>query len=122
MKEAMKKSPQNLTWTRLESWVMAGVPDVLLQDKKGKFHFVELKQTTGKKVNLSPHQVSWLSTYQKGSVWILIKKQATQTLPEKFFLYHGSKARDLVFDGLNLEPDYCSENIDWEFVFGLICR
>jgi hypothetical protein len=35
---------------------MPGVPDVLLCDEEGDFHFVELKATGGRAVDLRPHQ------------------------------------------------------------------
>ena len=78
MKTGMEKSSRNLKSTRLETWAMPGVPDVLLCDEQGDFHFVELKATGGQAVELRPHQVSWMSTHAHASVWILVRKIKTQ--------------------------------------------
>lgn len=122
MKTGMEKSSRNLKSTRLETWAMPGVPDVLLCDEQGDFHFVELKATGGQAVELRPHQVSWMSTHAHASVWILVRKIKTKTLPEQLFLYPGSAAMDLRFDGLKVEPLYqCEGKPDWETILGLIC-
>ena len=62
---------------------MPGVPDVVLCDERGYFHFVELKATAGNAVDLRPHQVAWLSNHGHGSVWVLVKKLKTKNQPEK---------------------------------------
>ena len=101
---------------------MPGVPDVMVCDEDGRFHFIELKATASRVVDLRPHQVAWLSTHAHASVWILVRKIKTKTLPEQIFLYPGSAAMDLRFDGLKVEPLYQSEGKpDWETILSLIC-
>ena len=76
---SVKKSSRKISSTRLETWATPGIPDVLLCDEKGKFHFVELKATAGNAVDLRPHQVAWLSNHKNASVWVLVKKSSPQT-------------------------------------------
>ena len=100
---------------------MPGVPDVLLCDEDGDFHFVELKATGGKAVELRPHQVAWLSNHAHASAWVLVLKKKTKTLPQKVFLYPANAAMDLKLGGLEVEPLYEAEgDPDWEIIFGLI--
>jgi hypothetical protein len=42
----VKKNIKEISFTRLESWASAGVPDLLCCNKNGKFFTVELKVTS----------------------------------------------------------------------------
>ena len=121
MKTALTKSSRKIIATRLETWAMPGVPDVLLCDENGDFHFVELKATGGKAVDLRPHQVAWLSKHSHSSAWVLVLKQKTKTLPQRIFLYPASAAMDLKLEGLEVEPLYEeTDTINWEIILELI--
>ena len=121
MKDGMAKIPRKLTTTRLETWALPGVPDLVACDEQGRFHFVELKATAGNAVELRPHQVSWLSSHSRASVWVAVQRVETKNDPKQFFLFHGSKAVDLRFDGLKVEPDYHSIwPPNWDEVWALI--
>lgn len=91
---------------------MPGVPDVVLCDESGKFHFIELKATAGNAVDLRPHQVAWLTNHGHASVWVMVKKRPTKNAPEQLFVYRGSGAVDLRMEGLNgsVEPAYHEES------------
>jgi hypothetical protein len=39
----VKKNIKQISFTRLESWASAGVPDLLCYNEKGKFFTIELK-------------------------------------------------------------------------------
>ena len=122
MKTALKKSSRKIASTRLETWATPGIPDVLLCDEMGNFHFVELKATSGNAVDLRPHQVAWLSTHKNASVWVLVKKLQTKNAPEQIFLFHGRDAMDLKLEGLKVKPVvHQKESFDWENIFSLIC-
>ena len=122
MKTGMEKTGRNLKATRLETWAMPGVPDVVLCDELGNFHFVELKATAGNAVDLRPHQVAWLTNHGHGSVWVMIKKHKTKNQPEQLFLYRGAEAVDLKMEGLKAEPyHHVAGTVDWQKVFDLIC-
>ena len=127
----MKKTERKIEHTRLETWAMPGVPDVLLCDESGKFHFVELKATGSNAVELRPHQVAWLTRHRHASTWVLVLRTATRdprTMDqrlEELYLYRGKQAMDLKFDGLGVEPVYKSEKTrgndhNWERVLELI--
>ena len=121
MKLALAKSPRTWKTTRIETWAMPGVPDVLACDEQGRFHFIELKATKGNAVDLRPHQVAWLSNYGYASVWVLVRKAASKTQPQKIYLYHGSSAMDLKMEGLKVDPVYYAEgDFDWEAILSLI--
>ena len=122
MKTGISKTSRKLKTTRLETWAMPGVPDVLICDEEGNFHFVELKVTGGKAVELRPHQVAWLSNHSHASAWVLVLKKKTKTLPQRISLYPASAAMDLKMEGLAVEPLYEeTETICWDFILDLIC-
>ncbi len=113
---------KTLNWTRLETWAMPGVPDVVLQDHKGRFHFVELKATGSNAVDLRPHQVSWLTKHGHGSVWILVKQETSKMPKPKLYLFGGKDAVDLKMEGLTAVESYAEleSPFDWEEVIDLI--
>jgi Holliday junction resolvase len=121
MKRGMKDSKRNFQATRLETWATPGVPDVVLLDEKGDFHFIELKATSSKAVDLRPHQVAWLCNHRHGSVWVLVKKLKTKKLEQQLFLFDGSDAMDLKLEGLKFTPKlHQIKDFDWSEVFNLI--
>jgi hypothetical protein len=48
--QEVKKNIKQISFTRLESWASAGVPDLLCYNEKGKFFTIEL-------LIFSPHQI-----------------------------------------------------------------
>jgi hypothetical protein len=121
MKKSLEKSPRTWKATRLETWAMPGIPDVLLCDDSGLFHLVELKATAGNAVDLRPHQVAWLSRHAEASVWVVVRKVATEIRPQKMYLYHGRDAMDLKMAGLKVDPLYCATGVpDWDAILELI--
>ena len=70
--QEVKQNTPGISWTRLESWASAGVPDLLGYNKKGHFFTVELKVTRRNFVTFSPHQISFHSRHPENS-FILIK-------------------------------------------------
>ena len=57
--QEVKKNITEISFTRLESWASAGVPDLLCYNKKGKFFTIELKVEKRKKLIFSPHQIAF---------------------------------------------------------------
>jgi len=108
--------------TRIENYIGAGIPDVLICDERGEFHLVELKFTTSNRVELRPAQVAWLTKHQHGSCWILIKRQTKPTEPAECLLYSANAAVDLKMDGIEaVEPLFrCQQPFHWETIFDLI--
>ena len=70
--QEVKQNTPGISWTRLESWASAGVPDLLGYNKKGHFFTVELKVTRRNFVTFSPHQIAFHSRHPENS-FILIK-------------------------------------------------
>ena len=122
MKEAAQRTRKKWNLTRIENYIGAGIPDVLICDERGEFHLVELKFTTSNRVELRPAQVAWLTKHQHGSCWILIKRQTKPTEPAECLLYPANAAVDLKMDGIEaVEPIFrCEQPFEWETIFGLI--
>jgi hypothetical protein len=87
--QEVKKNITQISFTRLESWASAGVPDLLCYNKSGKFFTIELKVTKGDFPRFSPHQISFH-----------VKKSLG---PLSIKLYEGSSIMKLV----NHEPCAC---------------
>jgi len=115
------KSRRNWILTRIENWVGQGIPDLLACDENGNLHFVELKFCKANAVNLSPHQVAWLTRHQKSSSWVLVKQQSRANVKATLHLYRASQAISLAEDGLKTPAAGTFEHpFDWNAVFQLI--
>jgi len=68
----VKKNIKQISFTRLESWASAGVPDLLCYNEKGKFFTIELKVEKSKKLIFSPHQIAFHMKHP-GNTFILAK-------------------------------------------------
>ena len=107
--------------TRIENWAGQGIPDLLICDEKGEFHFVELKFCKANAVKLSPHQVSWLTRHRESSSWILAKRQPKPDARPSLHLYSASQALSVAADGLKTPSVFsCEHPFDWNEVFRLI--
>ena len=118
LSDGLKRSERKIETTRLESWAIPGVPDVLLCSEGGVFSFLELKVTksgTGK-LNLSPHQCSWLSRHASGPAFIVVRDGSLD-----ISVFSGSDAVDLRMDGLAAVEALAvfEEPYDWESFFRL---
>ena len=93
----MKTTTRKIETTRLESWALPGVPDVLLCSESGVFSFLELKaqKSSVGKVDLSPHQVAWLSRHASGPAFIIVRDGSLA-----ISVYTAADAVDLRMDGL----------------------
>jgi len=87
----VKKNITKISFTRLESWASAGVPDLLCYNKNNKFFTIELKVSEGKFPRFSPHQISFHMKHPRNT-FILQKTLG----PLSIKLYEGSKILDLV--------------------------
>ena len=89
--QEVKKNITEISFTRLESWASAGVPDLLCCNKNGKFFTVELKVTSRKSIQFSPHQIAFHVKHPHNT---FILKKALGPLSIK--LYRGSDIMKLV--------------------------
>ena len=60
--QKFKKNTPSILWTRLESYINFGVPDLLGYNNLCGFFMVELKFTKSNKVKFSPHQILFHTT------------------------------------------------------------
>ena len=99
--QEVKKNTPGISWTRLESWASAGVPDLLGYNKSGHFFTVELKVTRSNKVAFSPHQIAFHSRHSNNS-FILVKALGPCTMK----LVPGSLVQELFRDGFACSVDH----------------
>jgi hypothetical protein len=90
----VKKNLKNISFTRLESWASAGVPDLLCYNKNGTFFTVELKVAFSKKLRFSPHQISFHMKHPNNS-FVLAKVLVSGAIK----LYGGAQVETLSFLG-----------------------
>ena len=120
VREALKRTRPQILPTRLESWALPGVPDVMLCDEKGNFHLIELKFCNGNKVGLRPHQVAFMTRHQHASVWVLVKHQKINEKDFRILIFKGEEAVNLVMDGLKGSQEIAEFKgpvIEWEKLF-----
>ena len=110
-KTAAKRLQPSWKLTRLETWSLPGVPDVLILDQNATLQLVELKYTRTNAVRLSPHQVSFLSSHADGLVWLLVKKDPISA-PAQYFLYRGDAVVDVAMKGLKVTPYFLGDSMD----------
>ena len=92
----LRKHTPQISWTRLENLSGLGTPDLLGYNTSGHFFTVELKVTKGKKIRLSPHQISFHVKHPKNS-FILIRHLGQRCLK----LVPGNKVLELEAQGIN---------------------
>jgi len=101
----LTKEWREFTFTRLENISLLGTPDLLVCNNNGHFFTIELKVTKGKKVQFSPHQLSFHIKHPKNT-FILIQALGPRS-SNRFQMFRGSRILELVASGLKLEPLAC---------------
>jgi hypothetical protein len=118
--DGLTKTGRKIETTRLESWSLPGIPDVLLFGERCEFSFLELKaaKSFSRKVDLSPHQCAWLSRHSHGRCFIVVRDSSLDIR-----VFHGSDAVDLRMDGADAVEALAtfSEPYDWDGFFALTC-
>ena len=89
-----------ISWIRIENWALLGTPDLLGYSPNGNFFTLELKFTKSRKVQISPHQVSF-HVKHKTNTYVLV---ACDPKLGSYRLYPGARILELVACGLDLEP------------------
>ena len=108
----LKENLPNSHITRLESRVGLGIPDCLvaLGPQQAKFVMIELKVVkSGRRVNLSPHQVAFHLKHSdfKVPTFVLVQYHPPGTASSRnaeLRLYCGDQAETLVYRGIEVEP------------------
>ena len=101
----LKKNTPGIKWTRLENISLLGTPDLLGYNDSGNFFTVELKVTKGKKVKFSPHQIAFHVEHPHNSHLLIEALGPRSSKLIGWYLYRGSRIKELVTQGLRLEPD-----------------
>jgi len=96
----IKNEITTISWIRIENWALLGTPDLLGYSPNGNFFTLELKFTKSRKVQISPHQVSF-HVKHKTNTYVLV---ACDPKLGSFRLYPGPRILELVDSGLKLEP------------------
>jgi hypothetical protein len=116
--KGLKTTGRKIETTRLESWAIPGVPDVLLCSESGVFSFLELKASRrgAGKIRLSPHQCAWLSRHASGPAFIVVRDGTLD-----ISVFSGSDAVDLRMDGIAAVSPLAvfEEPYNWEAFFRL---
>ena len=94
----IRKNFTNITFTRLENLSNFGTPDLLAYNTFGTFFTIELKVVKGRKVRLSPHQISF-HTRHPHNTFIMVEALGPGTVK----LFRGSRIMELEACGLKLE-------------------
>ena len=85
----LKKNTPEIKWSRIESWAVPGIPDLLGYHDSCGFFTVELKVTSTNKVRFSPHQILFHSTHTKRN-FILV--QLSEKASSRSIKLYGSSS------------------------------
>jgi intracellular sulfur oxidation DsrE/DsrF family protein len=97
----LKAFTPQIIWNRIENLSLPGMPDLLGYNNSGTFFTVELKVTKSRKIRFSPHQIAWHVQHPNNS-YILVQALGPCAV-NRFQMFRGSRIRELVTSGLELE-------------------
>ena len=106
--QKLKKNFTGFSLLRLENLSLLGTPDLLVYNNNSHFFTIELKVTKSKKVRFSPHQIAFHLRHPDNT-FIIIEALGPWS-SNTYFMYRGSRIRELVTSGLKL--DACSEGLE----------
>lgn len=92
--QKFKKNTPSILWTRLESYINFGVPDLLGYNNLCGFFMVELKFTQSNKIKFSPHQILFHTTRTERN--FILVEQALRASPSSIKLYSSSEINNLI--------------------------
>ena len=95
----IKKNIPQISWIRIENYVLLGVADLLAYNVNCTFFTVELKVARGNKITFSPHQIAFHIRHPKNT-FICVKGQGSRSVK----LFEGSKIRELLKVGFKSRP------------------
>jgi hypothetical protein len=113
----LRKGCPQVMWTRIENLVSTGIPDVngVLN---GSEAWLELKYVaSGFKIHFQPTQPPWIfrRALSGGRVYVLARKG------DVLYLYHGQQIRELVVQGLRLQPVLrLAKPFDWYLLLSVV--
>jgi len=108
--QKVKRNFKGFSLTRVENLSSLGHPDVLAYNTNQHFFTIELKVTKGKKLRFSPHQIAFHLRHPKNTFIITEALGPSTSKTCSISMFRGSRIRELVACGLELEP--CSLGLD----------
>ena len=109
--QKLKKNTPDILWSRLETWVSFGLPDLIGYHNSSGFFMVELKIQTGNKIRFSPHQI--LFHTQKSKRNFLLIHHTPPAVPSSIKLYGSKSIQDLI-KGIDQAVPLAVDN--WELI------
>jgi|TARA_B110000858_G_C17378897_1_gene282907 hypothetical protein len=100
--QKLKKNTPNILWSRLETWVTFGLPDLIGYHNSSGFFMVELKIQTGNKIRFSPHQILF-HTIRTNRNFIVVEQARPGGLKD-IKLYGSKSINDLINDPRAVDP------------------
>ena len=100
-----------IKWSRIESWAVPGIPDLLGYHDSCGFFTVELKVTATKKVRFSPHQILFHSTHTKRN--FILVQQTEKASSRSIKLYGSTSILGLLTD---VRETPCLALDDWSHI------
>ena len=92
--QKFKKNTPSILWTRLESYINLGVPDLLGYNNLCGFFMVELKFTQSNKIKISPHQILFHTTRNERN--FILVEQALRASRSTVKLFASSEINNLI--------------------------
>ena len=92
--QKFKKNTPSILWTRLESYINFGVPDLLGYNNLCGFFMVELKFTQSNKIKFSPHQILFHTTRTERN--FILVEQALRASRSTVKLFSSSEINNLL--------------------------
>lgn len=92
--QKFKKNTPSILWTRLESYINLGVPDLLGYHNLCGFFMVELKFTQSNKIKFSPHQILFHTTRIERN--FILVEQALRASSSTVKLFSSSEINNLI--------------------------
>ena len=92
--QKFKKNTPSILWTRLESYINFGVPDLLGYNNLCGFFMVELKFTQSNKIKFSPHQILFHTTRIERN--FILVEQALRASQSTLKLFSSSEINNLI--------------------------
>ena len=104
--QKIKRNFNEFSLSRVENLSPLGHPDILGYNTNCHFFTIELKVTKSSKVRFSPHQIAFHLRHPDNT-FIMVQALGPCT-PNTFpiSMYHGSRIRELVTQGLKLDACY----------------
>ena len=100
--QKLKKNTPDILWSRLETWVTFGLPDLIGYHNSSGFFMVELKIQTGNKIRFSPHQILF-HTIRTNRNFIVVEPARPGGLKD-IKLYGSKSINDLIHDPRAVDP------------------